>query len=617
MAFRVKWPTQYGIITQAFGENPQVYNKFGLPGHEGIDFQAPNGSELYSGADGFVSDVRLDGNSNPMQKPYGNQVRIQHEGGYTSIYAHMQEVVVTRGQFVKAGQLIGLADNTGHSAGAHLHFALKKQGATARGETKYPHDLIDPTPFLDPFSAGRKPTQPEPPAQPSMKVQVDSAEVGYLNIRDAPHVGGGLVEKVNHRTILGALEETAIVQSKLGQQGQWLWVRTPSNKTGYTAAWYLKTPVAGVSHPPAKPATVMLVVVESPEAPLKLRSGPTLNDAIIAEMPHGTVLKPQESESDIRRKIGKQNQWLQVQEPGGKTGYTAAWYLKLQTAKAQPVVPQPTTSTPTEYVVVESPEFGLKLRQGPGAEYPQVWWMPHLTPLKSLESPQQTGNKVAQQNQWIKVRTPTQYEGYVAAWYVRHPKVRDTRQRVSQDDLPIGLSPHIFGIHAVSIVDDPGTKGPIRSLFHGKDKQGWIFFTEQCGRTAHTINPNGDIRQFFWDWASQGWGVIVRLNHGYEPGGTLPESRYYDDFAAAAARWVEVYLKRPELSPDDYTWTIQIANEQNNPREHPGGLDHPTEHITPELYAEAFNKTYRAIKAVMPNAIVCTCLLYTSDAADE
>ncbi|MFN2286643.1 MAG: hypothetical protein ACK2UQ_19660, partial [Anaerolineae bacterium] len=56
---------------------------------------------------------------------------------------------------------------------------------------------------------------------------------------------------------------------------------------------------------------------------------------------------------------------------------------------------------------------------------------------------------------------------------------------------------------------------------------------------------------------------------------------------------------------EDYTWTIQIGNEQNNPREHPGGFEHPTEHISPEMYAEAFNKTYAKIKAVLPNAIVC------------
>ncbi|HNT75626.1 MAG TPA: peptidoglycan DD-metalloendopeptidase family protein [Anaerolineae bacterium] len=603
MAFRMKWPTQYGIITQKFRERPEVYRKFGLPGHEGIDFQAPNGSEIYAVADGFISDVRLDGDTDKMNKPYGNQVRIQHAEGYETIYAHLQEVVVVRGQSVKAGQIIGLADNTGNSFGAHLHFSLKKKNATANRETDYPHDLIDPTPFLDPFKANVPPTQPTPPAQPFMQVQVNSPEVGSLNVRDAPHIGGGMVEQVADKAMLGSLEEEAITRSKLGQQGQWLWVRTPGNKVGYTAAWYLQPP-AGAALPikPVAPPTITLVEVDSPETPLKLRSGPGVEHAQVALMAHGTIIKALEPEADVKRKIGQQNQWLKVQEPGGQQGYTAAWYLKLQTAVAKPVIPQPTTGKPTEWVVVESPEFGLKLREGPGVNFKEVWWVPHRTPLKSLEGPVDTGRKIAQQDQWIKVRTPAHREGYVAAWFVRHPTQDDKRQRVTRTDVVKGVSPYIYGIHAVSIVDDPASKGQIRSLY---SNPGWIFFTEQCGRTAHSIGPNNDIRAFFWEWVQQGYGVVVRLNHGYEPGGTLPESRYYDDFAAAAARWVELYLKRPELAPEDYTWTIQIANEQNNPREHPGGFDHPTEHITPERYAEAFNKTYRAIKAVLPNAIVC------------
>jgi hypothetical protein len=113
------------------------------------------------------------------------------------------------------------------------------------------------------------------------------------------------------------------------------------------------------------------------------------------------------------------------------------------------------------------------------------------------------------------------------------------------------------------------------------------------------------MRNRLWDWATQGYGVIVRLNHGYEPNGTLPKREHYDAFAAAAARWVELYLKRPELGRSAYAWTIQIGNEQNNPREHPGGWDDPEEHITAEMYAEVFNRTYASIKAVLPNAIVC------------
>jgi hypothetical protein len=52
------------------------------------------------------------------------------------------------GQEVSAGQVIGKADSTGASTGSHLHLTLKRDGATERGETIYPKDVIDPTPYL-------------------------------------------------------------------------------------------------------------------------------------------------------------------------------------------------------------------------------------------------------------------------------------------------------------------------------------------------------------------------------------------------------------------------------------------------------------------------------------
>ena len=408
--------------------------------------------------------------------------------------------------------------------------------------------------------------------------------------------------QANHGAILGALEDETIAKSKVGKMGQWLWVQLPDGTIGHTAAWYLVFPPP---EPPETPDTVLFVVVDSEDEPLKLREGPSTGHDIVDRMPHGTLLKTLDEEAVVRQKVGVFNQWLHVLTPSGKVGFTAAWFVKLDEGGEKPIVPEPKTGTPTKYVVVESAEFGLRMRKGPSVDTEQVWWVPHKTVLESLEDETTTGNKVGQMDQWIKVRTPAQYEGFVAAWYVRHPQQADTRAKAGQLNVKTGVSPHIFGIHAVSITDDPHTKGSIRGLYHGKNKKGWIFFTEVCGKTASNIHPNNDIRDFFWEWASQGYGVIVRLNHGYEPGGTLPESQHYDAFADAAAKWVETYLKRTDVPAEDYTWTIQIGNEQNNPREHPGGVDHPTQHITPEMYADAFNKTYAKIKAVLPNAIVC------------
>lgn len=600
MAFRMRWPTQHGTITQRFGENPHIYIKFGLPGHEGVDFVAPESSPIYAVADGFVSDVRLDGFSDPMIKPYGNQIRIQHADGYESIYAHLSQAVAVRGQLVKAKQLVGLAGSTGHSDGAHLHLSLKKYGATASGETTYPHDLIDPEPFLVSFTGDER-AELQPPA-PSMQVCVASAEVGFLNVRRLPTTASLVVGAVVDGSRLDALEQAEVVYNKVGVQDQWLWVRMPDGNVGWAAAWYLAL-VEGDEGEGEAAAT--FVIVDSPDENLKMRAGRGTRFEELARFPHGTELKALEAVSEVTWKVGRVGEWLQVQAPSGLVGYCAAWFLKLKPFSPKPVIPDAPVGPPARWVVVESPDLGLRLRQGPGTNYDQIWSMPHKTVLESLEDPVETGKKIGQQEQWLHVRTPAHVEGYAAAWYLRRPTREDERQPASRSAMRTGMAPDIFGIHTVAVADDPIWRDRIRGLYDGTGKKGWILFTEICGRHAHTIQEVPEIRRRLWEWADQGYGVIVRLNNGYPPGGTLPESRFYDDYADAAARWVAVYLKDSQRAPGSYTWTIQIANEQNNPIEHPGGAENPLEHITAERYADVFNKTYAKIKAVLPNATVC------------
>lgn len=141
---RLLWPVESPQKTQEFGENPAIYRRWGLPGHEGIDFRAPMNSKVFACADGEVYRVS-DGSGG---EAYGIHVRIRHDDGYRTVYAHLNQVLVHLGQTVKAGDVIGLADSTGNSTGSHLHLTLKKEGATAAGLTDYPYDIIDPTPYL-------------------------------------------------------------------------------------------------------------------------------------------------------------------------------------------------------------------------------------------------------------------------------------------------------------------------------------------------------------------------------------------------------------------------------------------------------------------------------------
>lgn len=143
MTIQLSWPTDYRVITQRFGANPQNYTRYGLPGHEGVDIRAPHGSNIYACADGEVYQVTgVDNN------PYGIHLRLRHADGYKTIYAHLKQPLVVVGQQVKRGELIAVADNTGNSSGSHLHLTLKKDGATAAGLTRYPFDILDPTPYL-------------------------------------------------------------------------------------------------------------------------------------------------------------------------------------------------------------------------------------------------------------------------------------------------------------------------------------------------------------------------------------------------------------------------------------------------------------------------------------
>lgn len=93
-----------------------LYAKFGLSGHDGLDFEMPIGTPVYSADDGTV--VMAGG------QIYGTTVVIQHSWG-RSYYGHLSKVEVTLGQTIAKGQEIGLSGNTGITTGPHLHFSIK------------------------------------------------------------------------------------------------------------------------------------------------------------------------------------------------------------------------------------------------------------------------------------------------------------------------------------------------------------------------------------------------------------------------------------------------------------------------------------------------------------
>jgi len=87
--------------------------------HLGVDFGARRGTPLLAVSSGRVVYAGWMGG-------YGKVVKIQHSGGYLSLYAHQSRIRVKRGQRVKLGQVIGYVGSTGRSTGPHLHFGLYK-----------------------------------------------------------------------------------------------------------------------------------------------------------------------------------------------------------------------------------------------------------------------------------------------------------------------------------------------------------------------------------------------------------------------------------------------------------------------------------------------------------
>ncbi|HPE33822.1 MAG TPA: M23 family metallopeptidase [Bacteroidales bacterium] len=88
--------------------------------HEGVDFSAPIGTEIYATGDGIVVSVEK------SRSHYGNNVLIDHGFNYETFYAHCKDIKVKPGQHVKRGQIIATVGNTGKSTGPHLHYEVRK-----------------------------------------------------------------------------------------------------------------------------------------------------------------------------------------------------------------------------------------------------------------------------------------------------------------------------------------------------------------------------------------------------------------------------------------------------------------------------------------------------------
>ena len=91
--------------------------------HTGLDISTEESAEVFAAADGTVTTVQTEYIPNYDKGMY---VIIDHGNGYETLYSHCSAILVREGDTVHAGDVIAQIGNTGWSAGAHLHFELRK-----------------------------------------------------------------------------------------------------------------------------------------------------------------------------------------------------------------------------------------------------------------------------------------------------------------------------------------------------------------------------------------------------------------------------------------------------------------------------------------------------------
>ena len=110
-------------ITAKFGSSNATE-----PFHTGIDISAPLRTPVMVSSNGVVQLVTT-------EPSWGNRIIIKHEGGYQTIYAHLNDINVSRGQNVQAGMIIGTVGRTGDARNSHLHFEVLKNGTAVNPKT--------------------------------------------------------------------------------------------------------------------------------------------------------------------------------------------------------------------------------------------------------------------------------------------------------------------------------------------------------------------------------------------------------------------------------------------------------------------------------------------------
>jgi hypothetical protein len=151
------------------------------------------------------------------------------------------------------------------------------------------------------------------------------------------------------------------------------------------------------------------------------RTQPVIVDStLIRRVPPTEKLISLESSDQTIKKVGVTGQWLNVQDPTGKQGFVAAWYVKYasgSTAQAQAATAPP--ADPNAPVTVRTTIELVALRKKPVIDPSTlIEYLPIGTELTIIEPGGE--QKIGTNDQWLNVRGKFGTEGYIAAWFVAH-----------------------------------------------------------------------------------------------------------------------------------------------------------------------------------------------------
>lgn len=180
--------------------------------HKGVDIgwhKLESDNNILAHSDGTVTWVQKGQSNNKGatgNKSYGNAIKIKHNNGMYTLYAHLRTVKVSKGKTVKKGAIIGVMGNTGNSYGRHLHFEVRDKA----------DKRINPTPYIN----------NDLPNNPTGKKYILLFDKW---LRKEPKVAINKIRKVAKNTVILSVDDK-LYKSTTGSK----WIKTTlSGVTGY------------------------------------------------------------------------------------------------------------------------------------------------------------------------------------------------------------------------------------------------------------------------------------------------------------------------------------------------------------------------------------------------